>query len=149
VRDISGLYALYGIPVPPGPRFEEVQNEMYVASGDPNNVRKIINADQQVRGYTFAGRHRTNNSCWGSEFTVTEIEDLLNRRFPINKTTDPNSKVLAGASPQGGLVIVEMHWQYHPWFVGLIFQPLGFRNDPILYIYQMFTVSSAEPTVTP
>lgn len=149
VRDLAPFYTAFGIPVPPGPRNEEVQNEMYVASSDPNNLRKIINADQLVRGYTFGGRHRTNNGCWGSEFTVTEVEELLNRRFPAGKTSDPNSTVLAGAAQQGGLVIVELHWQYHPWFVGLIFQPLGWRNDPILYIYQMFTVSSAEPTVTP
>jgi len=95
---------------------------------------------QGVRGYTFAGRAKPTDHCYGSTFTVQEIE----RRLNLDATWNKNA-------PNGGLVIIEVYWQHHPLFLGPIFQ--GFTgnpaDDPIFHIWGMFPIPSAEPTATP
>jgi len=114
---------------------------------DPGEPYSAENADynltgtsQGVRGYVFTGKAEANEGCLGSRFTVQEIENMLN--LPLD------TSLSAAKVPNGGLIIVEMHWQHHPLFLGPLFQ--GFtsgnkRNDPVLYIWAIFPVSSAEP----
>ncbi|MBX3083480.1 MAG: pilus assembly protein [Anaerolineae bacterium] len=118
---------------------------------------------QQVRGYVFSGKYRMPNGCWGSRFTVKSVEDLLNQQISASTQTQGD---LRGKSTNGALVIVEMHWQYHPFFLGRIYGDIASAfardrdpaltdeqdralNDPVLYVYSMFSVSAAEPTATP
>jgi hypothetical protein len=142
------------------------ENELYEtdAVGVPFPYKSILNMSQsqQVRGYVFTGKYRMTNGCWGSRFTVKSVEDLLNLQVSASNTTQVN---LRGKSANGAVVIVEMHWQYHPFFIGRIYGDLAgifarertgateaedrALNDPVLYVYSMFSVSAAEPTATP
>ena len=143
------------------------ENELYETdpNGAPFPYKSILNMgqSQQVRGYVFTGKYRMPNGCWGSRFTVKAVEDLLNQQVSASTTTQDN---LRGKTTNGAVVIVEMHWQYHPFFIGRIYGDVAsiFNrdvrsgstpeedraiNDPVLYVYSMFSVSAAEPTATP
>lgn len=118
----------------------------------------------------------TGNVCYGSRFTVDRIEQYLNNLLgtqqrgsaatrlaatqagtvvsgqPVASDVQTITDQLAKRLPSSGIVIVEMHWQYHPRFFGPLFN--GFvqgdtTQDPMIYVYSMFTVSAAEPTATP
>lgn len=107
--------------------------------------QKLLNStdSQQVRGFTWAGKLMGADDCYGSQFTVSRLEDLLN-------DTDFSRSNLKSSTGNGGLVIVEVQWQHHPFFLGAIFTRNGTsENDPLLNIYAMFPVPQAEPTATP
>jgi hypothetical protein len=96
---------------------------------------------QGVRGYVFTGRAVAPDGCYGSTFTVQDVEARLN----IAGTTF-NPKAANGA-----VVIIEIFWQHHPPVFGPIFQ--GFTgnraDDPVLHVWAWFPVPNAEPTPTP
>ncbi|MBX3063251.1 MAG: pilus assembly protein [Anaerolineae bacterium] len=109
---------------------------------------------QGVRGYAFTGKMRNedNAGCYGSKWTVQAIEQKLNYDLATKKA------LLQEKFSNGGIVLVEMQWQYHPFFLGRIWNDLRgvfwrgdnlAENDPILYVYSMFPVTSIEPTATP
>ncbi len=124
----------------------------------PNSDWRILDAltaptdSQGVRGYTFTGNHRATDgsNCWGSEFTVQAVERSLN--LALN-TSDPLHPINFNQSaPNGGLVIVEVYWQYHPLFFGPLFQ--GFtsnnkENDPVIHVWSFYPIPGIEPTPTP
>jgi hypothetical protein len=105
------------------------------------------NHNQGVRGFVFSGNHKnyiesgsTADDCYGSAFRVQDIEQRLN----LDSTWNPHV-------PNGGLVIVEVFWQYHPLYFGPLFE--GFSNDktrdPVIHVWGWFLVPGAEPTETP
>jgi TadE-like protein len=98
--------------------------------------------NQQVRGFVFTGNsvNDDNSGCYGSKFTVQEIEARMNLDdAAFNKEV-----------PNGGMVIIEVFWQHHPLVLGPIFQGFtGSRlNDPVLWVWGWFPVPGAEPTPT-
>jgi hypothetical protein len=100
-------------------------------------------ADSQgIRGFIFTGTHVNDDGCYGSRFTVQDIETRMN----LDSDWNPKMK-----SANGGLVIVEVFWQYHPLVLGPIFE--GFTgskvNDPILWVWGWFPAPDAESTATP
>lgn len=112
---------------------------------------------QGVRGYTFSGKARNDTNaggCYGSRWTVGSIEQLLNQQISGEAAT---RNLLKDKVSNGALVIVELHWQYHPFFAGRIFadfraifdKTITPADDPMLYVYSMFQVGAAEPTATP
>lgn len=129
--------------------------------GDPryDNPREhITTVSQGIRGFVFTGNaigtynnSDPNNYCLGSKFTVQDVETRLNLTL---STTG-----LEVYRPNGGLVLVEMYWQYHPRF----FQPIaalfggGFfagadgslANDPVFHVFGFFPVPGAQATATP
>ncbi len=112
-----------------------------IESAPGDFIRTAATGNQMVRGFVFTGKAKDdNNFCYGSSFTVQDIEQRLNLDANFNKDV-PNSAV----------VIVEFFWQHHPLFFGPLFQ--GFTgnptNDPILHVWSWFPVTSAEPTPTP
>jgi hypothetical protein len=110
--------------------------------GPPTGGSVLTSAgNQQVRGFVFTGRGKDeSNVCYGSRFTVQDIEERLNLNAIYNKNV-----------PNGALIIVEFYWQHHPLFLGPLFQ--GFTgnpvNDPVLHVWGWFPVMAAEPTPTP
>jgi hypothetical protein len=108
--------------------------------GAPDGSILTPTQNQSVRGFVFTGHAKDANGCYGSEFTVQDIEQRLNIDTTYNKDV-----------PNGGLVIVEFFWQHHPLFLGPIFQ--GFTgnpvNDPVLHVWGWFPVMAVEPTPTP
>jgi hypothetical protein len=158
---------LYALPYVSNNLADPLQNELYEtdATGAVLPYKSILNMSQsqQVRGYVFTGKQRMANGCWGSRFTVKAVEDLLNQSVSASNQTQGD---LRGKTTNGALVIVEMHWQYHPFFLGRIYGDVATAfarprdpsltpeqdralNDPVLYVYSMFSVSAAEPTATP
>jgi hypothetical protein len=118
----------------------------------------IVTASQGIRGFVFTGNAigTFNNSdpsdyCLGSRFTVQDVEARLNATL--------STQGLEYYRPNGGLVLVEMFWQYHPRF----FQPLavlfggGFfagadgtlANDPVFHVFGFFPAPGAQATATP
>lgn len=116
-----------------------------VDEGEDSTIRSVADANSQlVRGFIFTGYYEMpNQDCLGSDFTVQEIERRLNQNY--------SNKELTVYTRNGGLVLVEMHWQYHPIFFGPLFQSFSGNpaNDPVLYVYGFFPVVAAEPTSTP
>jgi hypothetical protein len=111
-----------------------------------------------IRGFIITGAYVAQDGCLGSEFRVQDIESMLdlynggNLPKPNYPTMDPlQANLESQFAPNGGMVIVELHWQHHPAFFGPIFEGFtGHRDaDPILNIYGIFPVTAAEPTVTP
>ncbi|HVO41402.1 MAG TPA: TadE family protein [Aggregatilineales bacterium] len=108
-----------------------------------------------IRGFVLTGAYKAADGCLGSDFTVQDIEHRLDISSQVGDFNPMDPGMAAGLkqwAPNGGLVIVEIHWQHHPAFFGPIFE--GFQNgrrdlDPMLNIFGMFPVTSAEPTVTP
>lgn len=104
-----------------------------------------VSDDQSVRGYVFTGNHQLfgNTGCYGSEFSVQDIERRLN--------IDPTASNLNKSAPNSGLVIVEIFWQYHPLFFGPLFR--GFNgnrlNDPVMHVWSFYPIPAAESTPTP
>jgi hypothetical protein len=99
---------------------------------------------QKIRGFIFTGQQKDDTTgCYGSKFAVGDVERILNQQL---SNSDLPEKL-----PNGGMVIVEMWWQHHPFFLGPLFQ--GFtgnpQNDPVLYVYALFPANAAEPTSTP
>jgi TadE-like protein len=110
----------------------------------PSAFLRQQNSDSQgVRGFVFTGNalNDDGSGCYGSKFTVQDIERHMNLSDSAFNREVPN----------GGLVIVEVFWQHHPLFLGPLFQ--GFTgnrfNDPVLWIWGWFPVPSTEPTETP
>jgi hypothetical protein len=106
------------------------------------------NYDTHVRGFILTGQYTSDNGCLGSDYSVQRIEAQLS----LSNSMGAVGQNLTNAMTSGGMVIIELHWQYHPLFFGPLFQ--GFingdrRNDPMLYISGFFPVPSAEPTATP
>ncbi|HRE47746.1 MAG TPA: pilus assembly protein [Aggregatilineales bacterium] len=112
-------------------------------NGTAGTPLALLTASQGIRGFVFTGNVLNDDGCRGSRFTVQAIEERLNREF--------SRDLLTGKVRNGGLVLVEFHWQHHPVIFGPIFQ--GFTgtavNDPMLYIYGIFPAIGAEPTATP
>jgi hypothetical protein len=96
--------------------------------------------NQGVRGFIFTGTQVQADDCYGSRFTVQDIEARLN----LDPAWNPKT-------PNSGLVLVEVFWQYHPLVLGPIFQ--GFSgnkvNDPVLWVWGFFPVPAVESTATP
>jgi hypothetical protein len=132
-----------------------------IGSGDPryNNPREnITETSQGIRGFVFTGNAigTVNNSdpndyCLGSRFTVQEVEARLNATL--------STRGLEAYRPSGGIVLVEMFWQYHPRF----FQPIAalfggsffagadgsLENDPLFHVFAFFPAPGAQATATP
>jgi len=102
----------------------------------------LATGTQGVRGFVFTGNNMNPDGCYGSRFTVQEIEARLN--------LDTNL-ALNSVMPNGGLVIVEIFWQHHPLFLGPIFQGYNGNklNDPVLWVWGWFPLPNIEPTATP
>ncbi len=96
--------------------------------------------NQDVRGFVFTGLAKQDDGCYGSRFTVQDIQTRVNL-----DDWEFNQEV-----PNGGLVIVEVFWQHHPIVLGPLFQ--GFTgnrfDDPVLWVWGWFPVPSIEPTPT-
>jgi len=112
---------------------------------------------QNIRGFIFTGASMNDqpsaDGCMGSKFTVQKLEDILNVQYSSNQINP--------FTPNGGMVVVEMFWQHHPFFMAPFLRLIGTdkpfwegttsdsRDDPVLYVYALFPTGGAEPTATP
>lgn len=130
---------------------------------DPNEIPPLLEetgGSQNIRGFIFTAQQRTELKpgvfCYGSRFTVGDIEALLNQSLTASNLPEKLTN--------GGLVIVEMWWQHHPLILAPLFNFFNGNaqaesiygntggnpsNDPVLYVYAIFPANAAEPTATP
>ena len=102
--------------------------------------------DERQRGYVFRGNHMEDGDCMGSQFNLSEIEDLLNRTTIFDDNSDITDDEIQYV-PNNAIVIVEIYWE-HEQLLGLPF--FTWIADPIeIGVWSFFPVSAAEPTATP
>ncbi len=137
-------------------RFPSQSNECSDDSRDPfappflpeserDPFRYETSVDDQ-RGYLFRGNYFTESGCRGSDFTITEIEDTINRTM-LDDSGDPITDIEIGNIPNYAIVLVEIHWS-HQQLLNLPF--FTWIGNPIpMNVWSFFPVSAAEPTATP
>lgn len=115
----------------------------------PAGMRDPIGYDAGVegrRGYFFRGNHVTAEGCRGSEFSLPELENIINRTM-LDDTGNVITNIEAESIPNNALVIVEIHW-IHEQLLGLPF--FTWIGNPVpLNVWTIFPASAAEPTATP
>ncbi len=111
-------------------------------------VEDIDSGRERQRGFAWNGRHQIEGtSCFGSEWDISEIEDLANLQ-QFNLTTDQRRYV-----PSQGIVLVEMWWKHESisQFVGLapvispVFAILG--TDTVIETWAAFPLPQVEPRI--
>lgn len=108
---------------------------------DPVPAEGEMWTDENQRGWAWTGQYKVQDvdnygaDCWGSEFTLEEIQSLLN----LPRFVDPGAPDYQDRRsylPSQGLVLVEIFWE-HELLMGDAF--------PIFYgAYNLFTNLSAE-----
>ncbi len=109
----------------------------------------VAEAEKQV-GYAYLGQHwiRGNRAagtgCIGSEWTVAEVEALVNLpRFSLD------SEEVRGRLPFLGMVLVEMFWQHEMLLQFPVFNPVvaafGGDETPQISVWAAFPMPSVEP----
>jgi hypothetical protein len=105
-----------------------------------DGVEELGPADnnENIRGFVLTGHHEVSDAagCIGSEFSLQEVEDLLNGASALENQHSPNN----------GLLIVEIFWHHRqllnlPWFTTI-------GNNFELHVWAMYPVTAAEPTAT-
>lgn len=110
-----------------------------------DSQRVDVATDEGQRGFLFRGNH-ISDGCRGSEFSLTEIEDMLNRTTIFDDArTITDYEILE--IPNNAFVLVEIFWE-HDQLLGLpFFDIIG--GDSEIHVWSFFPVSAAEPTATP
>jgi|FLYN01.1.fsa_nt_gi hypothetical protein len=100
---------------------------------------------EKQRGFVYLAQHRLwdNPNCFGSEWTVAEVEQLMNLpNFTLSGTQRQQL-------PSQGLVLVEIFWEHDLLLENPVFNPvfrvLGDRT--IISVWAAFPVPAAEPRI--
>lgn len=100
----------------------------------------VTHAEKQV-GFVWTGNHRIGETmCVGSEWTVSEVEDLFNlNTFVFNDDADRS------LIPGQGLVLVEIYWE-HKLLLNLPFFTV--LNDRFtLNVWSAFPMQAVQPNI--
>lgn len=119
--------------------------------------------DERMVGFSWTGQrqiedvNRNRINCWGSQFTLDRVQDLLNLPtfIPPGSTDEQERK---SYFPSLGLVIVEVYWEHSLLLENFpllsaqwspVYQVMG-GDDPnstadVIYAWAAFPVPSAEP----
>jgi len=100
---------------------------------------------ENIRGYVFRGNHRHDyggtKECLGSEFSVEEVEAMLN----FEGDADQIRKLEQATNY--GLALVEIFWE-HTQLLGLPWFRLGpLEETSTIHVWTFFPVSAAEPDI--
>lgn len=116
----------------------------WLPTADRDPLRYDTGQDNR-RGYAFRGNHRTATGCLGSEFSLSQIEDLLNRTM-LDDSGNVVSEDEIKEIPNNAFVLVEIFWE-HEQLLGLPF--FTWIGNPIdMSVWTFFPVTAAEPTAT-
>jgi hypothetical protein len=122
--------------------FADGNNDFSEIEGfDPRAANTSL-AEKQV-GYVWLGQHVIPNTrCIGSEWTIADVERLVN--LPNYSLSSNDERRLV---PAQGLVLVEIYWQHELLLKFPLFNPvyslLGDRT--ILYVWSAFPLPTTEP----
>jgi hypothetical protein len=130
---------------------QEPRDPFNFASAAQYDDDEILGADpvsatftERQRGFVWSAQHRLtgNANCYGSEWTVHEVEALMN--LPGFSLTNPQQRQRL---PNQGMVLVEMFWQHELLLQNPVFNPvfnmLGART--IISVWAAFPVPAIEP----
>ena len=122
--------------------FTEVEGyDQIVLAGD------VANAEKQI-GFPLFGNHKIpDTACTGSEWTVRQVEDLMN--LPGYQL---NNSARKSFLPSQGLILVEMYWEHEMLLkipvLSPVFQAVG--NDDgkmVINVWAAFPLSTVEPYI--
>jgi hypothetical protein len=134
-----------GATVPQEPRdpFDFSSNQ-----NDDELTNYLDTAPERQRGFVYLLQHRLfdNSNCYGSEWTIAEVEQLMNLpNFPgyLNQTVE-RSQFL-----NQGMVLVEIFWQHSPLLSNPVFNPVFniLGNNTVISVWAAFPVPAAEPRI--
>lgn len=119
--------------------------------------------DERQRGYSFTGQHvigftrslPAGQQCYGSEWTMDEVEQLMNlSNFSMTNQSQRS------ALPSQGIVLVEMYWRHSLLLRNPVFNPVfTIINDPsldpsnpndagsVISVWAAFPLPSVEPRI--
>jgi hypothetical protein len=143
----------------------ELAIPVYSATGVIDSYQSYADVlnDEIQRGWAYTGQHRIdpvdgfNETCWGSEFTLREVEDRLNLPNFIDPS-DPQYQDRRAVMPSQGLVLVEVFWEHNlllgeqiPVFNAL-YDILSDRDNPdgtnnVIRVWSAFPAAAAEPNI--
>lgn len=119
-------------------------NDFTELGGFDTRLVDITLAEKQV-GFAWFGHHRIpGTACTGSEWTMAEIEQLVN--LPNYEMTNDERR---DRMPSQGLVMVEMYWQHDLLLRIPIFAPVFtiLGDDTTIYVWAAFPLPSTEPYI--
>ena len=122
--------------------------------GDTSDDTWIIgNIEKQV-GFSWYGNHIiTDTACIGSEFTIEEVESILNLTNYAIDSIDGNADEIAERRflPSAGVALVEMHWEHEMLLkipvLSPVFEAFDRDGQPDLSLWAMFPLPSVEPYI--
>lgn len=99
------------------------------------------------RGFAYLGQHRVsdNSDCFGSEWTVQEVEALMNLRVGVSGTTFGITGTQRQYIPNSGMVLVEVFWQHNTLLDLPVFSFIG--DNILVQVWAAFPVPAVEPTI--
>jgi hypothetical protein len=112
---------------------------------DDEAVNYYDTIPEEQRGFVYLAQHRLwgNPNCYGSEWTVAEVEQLINLpNFSLNVAQ--RQKL-----PNQGMVLVELFWQHRLLLQNPVFNPVfnALGTNTIISVWAAFPVPAAEPRI--
>jgi hypothetical protein len=118
----------------------------FSSNQDDDEARNYLDtAAEKQRGFVYLAQHRLvdNANCFGSEWTVAEVEQLVN--LPNFSLTTTQRQQL----PNQGMVLVEIFWRHSLLLQNPVFNPV-FRilgTNTVISVWAAFPVPAAEPRI--
>jgi hypothetical protein len=100
------------------------------------------------RGFVWFGQHQVSNpnvNCLGSEFSIADVEGLMN--VPTFGLADDEER--SQLPPGQGIVLVEMFWEHDLLLDFPVFSPVFnvLGENPSISVWAAFPVPSIEPKI--
>ncbi len=168
--DVTGAGGVYSVsPREPRDPFDVnangvVEDGSGVATVDGNNdyaeltgydpVAATVSAAEKQVGFSLFGNHKIPDTrCVGSEWTVADVERLMNiPTFDIPVDSNPDNILARSLMPGQGVALVEMYWE-HTMLLQIpvlspVFTAVGNADGRmIIYVWAAFPLPAVEPFI--
>lgn len=142
-------FALLNPSLLPDPYIEENMIFYELDGRDDHNLSSADTFERQ-RGFSYVGQHYIgtatgpNVNCIGSEWTVSEVERLINLPSFDLKDAAQRSKLASM-----GMVLVEMFWRHDLLLKNPVFNPVFtiLGDNTIISVWAAFPVPAVEPRI--
>jgi len=136
-------------PLPPGAAAAQEPRDPFDFSTnqDDDEFQPPYNdsTPERQRGFVYLLQHRLfdNPNCYGSEWTIAEVEQLMNLpNFTLTTTQ-------RAQFPSQGMVLVEIFWQHNLLLRNPVFNPVfgALGDNTIISVWAAFPVPAPEPRI--